>query len=227
MQKTLVIVAHDDVAASHSQQFLMAASVALPTVRYHRLDQARGSDGHFNVAQEQALLQAYDRIVWQFPFYWYSAPAVLKQWQDEVLHHRLSDSAKELGLVVTIGAQAQTYRAGGSRGFTLSELCRPFQAVALSLQWRYLPIFEVYQFDRLSETERHQLLVDYQYYVSGPATERFEDKGTWLLQQLAHWQQQRSGEDAQRYALLRDYAQSQQERLDDLWQALQLWQEGE
>lgn len=37
-------------------------------------------------AEQQALLDA-DLIVFQFPFYWYSVPSLLKEWEDMVLEH--------------------------------------------------------------------------------------------------------------------------------------------
>lgn len=38
-----------------------------------------------DVEKEQQLLLELERIVFQFPMYWYSSPALLKQWEDDVL----------------------------------------------------------------------------------------------------------------------------------------------
>ena len=40
-----------------------------------------------DVKREQADLVEHDIIVFQHPFYWYSCPAILKDWQDLVLEH--------------------------------------------------------------------------------------------------------------------------------------------
>ena len=40
-----------------------------------------------DVAREQALLLAHDVVVFQHPFFWYSTPPLLKQWEDLVLEH--------------------------------------------------------------------------------------------------------------------------------------------
>ena len=40
-----------------------------------------------DVRAEQELLVSHDVIVSQHPFYWYSSPALLKEWQDLVLEH--------------------------------------------------------------------------------------------------------------------------------------------
>ncbi len=39
---------------------------------------------HLDVAAEQALLKEADTIVFQFPVYWFNAPAMLKHWYEEV-----------------------------------------------------------------------------------------------------------------------------------------------
>ena len=40
-----------------------------------------------DVAREQQRLLAHDVIVLQHPFYWYSSPAIIKEWQDLVLEN--------------------------------------------------------------------------------------------------------------------------------------------
>ncbi|RXL71629.1 flavodoxin family protein, partial [Citrobacter sp. AAK_AS5] len=42
-------------------------------------------DGVIDVAAEQALVRAHDRIVFQFPLFWFSMPPLLKVWFDQVL----------------------------------------------------------------------------------------------------------------------------------------------
>ncbi|MEJ2755917.1 MAG: NAD(P)H-dependent oxidoreductase, partial [Gammaproteobacteria bacterium] len=38
-----------------------------------------------DIEREQHLLQTHHTIVFQHPLYWYSTPAILKEWQDIVL----------------------------------------------------------------------------------------------------------------------------------------------
>lgn len=42
---------------------------------------------NISAKREQKLLLEHDAIVFQHPFYWYSTPAILKEWQDIVLEH--------------------------------------------------------------------------------------------------------------------------------------------
>ncbi|WP_271895992.1 NAD(P)H-dependent oxidoreductase [Candidatus Phyllobacterium onerii] len=70
--------------------------------------------GTIDVDNEQRLIEAHDRIILQFPIYWYSVPAVLKNWIDRVLSHgwaygRDGDAfvGKELGLAYSTGTAAE------------------------------------------------------------------------------------------------------------------------
>ena len=80
--KTLVLVFHPDMSASRANRSLAAKAETLSgdvTVRYvYDLY----PDQKVDVATEQAALEAADRVVLQFPMYWYSTPALLKQWLD-------------------------------------------------------------------------------------------------------------------------------------------------
>ena len=83
--KTLVLVFHPDMSASRANRPLAAKAETLGddvTVRYMY---DIYPDQKVDVAAEQAALEAADRVVLQFPMYWYSTPALLKQWEDDVL----------------------------------------------------------------------------------------------------------------------------------------------
>ena len=82
--KTTVLVVHPNIKQSRVNSALAkgAQSVADVEVRYlYDLY----PDGKIDAAAEQAVLEKADRIVLQFPMYWYSSPALLKQWLDDVL----------------------------------------------------------------------------------------------------------------------------------------------
>lgn len=44
-------------------------------------------DFQIDVQAEHSLLESVDRVILQFPVYWYSSPALLKQWFDYVFNH--------------------------------------------------------------------------------------------------------------------------------------------
>ena len=78
----------------------------------------RISNFSVNADKELELLEAADRVILQFPFYWYSSPALLKGMGRRGHHRRLgptveaTHSGRELKLVVTTGSDAAKYLEG-------------------------------------------------------------------------------------------------------------------
>ena len=98
--------------------------------------------------REKELLLAHDIIIWQHPFYWYSAPPLLKQWQDVVLEHNWAYGKKGFALagkkifnVFTSGAGEQAYQPGGFNKYSIHEFLRPFERTAELCNMYYWPPF--------------------------------------------------------------------------------------
>ena len=191
MTKTLIIMSHPDITQSSSQQFLLAAVKGEEQIQVRHLESILAEQGseHFDKTLERACLQKADRIIFQFPFYWYQCPSVMKQWMDEVLTLNLSqkNKMKEFGIVVTVGAKSNRYTAGGSVGFGIEELLRPYQALANQLGWEYQTPFVIYQFQYLPEIQKQQLLVDYLYYLEN-GSHHFSEKEKWMLERMANYE---------------------------------------
>lgn len=101
-----------------------------------------------DVRREQALLLEHDVVIFHHPFYWYSTPAILKQWQDMVLEYgwaygdrgdRLRD--KLTFNVTTTGGPASAYERGGTNRFTVRELLAPWEQTANLCGMRFLAPF--------------------------------------------------------------------------------------
>lgn len=139
----LVLYAHPNPAQSHAQKVLHAAIQDLDGVVIRDLYRLYP---HFYIdpkPEQQALRQA-DLIIFQHPFYWYSSPALLKEWQDVVLEQGFAygpgGSAlkdKDFLQVVSFGAREAAYQRDGGNRFTVSELLRPFEATAHLCGLRY------------------------------------------------------------------------------------------
>ena len=184
-------MSHPDVAQSASQQFLLAAINGEGQIQIRHLEAilAEREDYHFDKTIERACLQEADRIILQFPFYWYQCPSVMKQWMDEVLTLNLLQKGKkkEFGIVVTVGAKKDRYTAGGSVGFGIEELLRPYHALANQLGWKYQTPFVIYQFQYLPETQKQQVLVDYLYYLEN-GSYQFSEKEQWMLNRMEYYE---------------------------------------
>jgi putative NADPH-quinone reductase len=188
--KTLVIVSHPEIGESSSQQYLLHSLPDTENVTLHHLE-AEYPDGLIDVKREQELLKAFDRILFQFPFYWYSSPPMLKKWQDEVLEEHFAYGfrgdklkGKEFGLILVIGNPEKEYQTGGTEGFSLSELTTPYQAVAKKTQMTYLKPLAIYQFPYMKEAERMDLLVTYQQWLTMENPDSLKAREKWICHEL-------------------------------------------
>ncbi len=137
MSKVLVISGHPDLDASYTNSVIIKqVSQHLTDVSVRRLDQLY-PDYKIDVAAEQQALIAADIVVLQFPLYWYSVPALLKKWIDDVFSfnfaygtHGDKLKGKELILSFTIGGPAESYDPLGYNHFTVEQLVHPLQQTA-------------------------------------------------------------------------------------------------
>ncbi|MFI1564435.1 NAD(P)H-dependent oxidoreductase [Streptomyces sp. NPDC020490] len=134
--RTLVLLAHPDLARSRVNATLVEAVRDLEHVTVHDLA-AVYPGGRIDIAREQRLLLEHGTIVWQFPWYWYSMPGVLKTWIDEVLTYGFAYGTggtvlhgKTLQLVTSTGGPETSYTADGHNRFTMGELLAPIRATA-------------------------------------------------------------------------------------------------
>lgn len=132
----LVLFCHPAPHRSRVNRALVRAIADLPHVTVHDLYEAY-PDHVIDVAWEQGLLLAHDIIVMQHPFYWYSTPALLKDWQDHVLEFGWAYGTdgnalrgKRLLNAVTTGGPAAAYRPDGHHGATMKELLMPISRTA-------------------------------------------------------------------------------------------------
>lgn len=114
-----------------------------------------------DVEEEQRLLLETDVIVFQHPLYWYSCPALMKEWLDSVLERGWAygeGGDKLKGKVwlqaITTGGGEETYHRTGYNQFSLSELLRPFEATARLCGMTFLPPFFLNGTGRLTDTDR-------------------------------------------------------------------------
>ncbi|MDG0811388.1 NAD(P)H-dependent oxidoreductase [Cohnella rhizosphaerae] len=148
--KTLIVVAHPDLNRSRINRAWAERLTRLPDTTVHELYRTY-PDRRIDVRREQALLDAHDRIVFQYPLYWYSTPPLLKQWFDEVLERGWAFGpggehlkGKEIGIAISTAGTADSYRPGGSNLFTIRDIARPVEALANYVGAHYLPPFAMH-----------------------------------------------------------------------------------
>ncbi|WP_238784269.1 NAD(P)H-dependent oxidoreductase [Blattabacterium cuenoti] len=99
-------------------------------------------DFKVKVNEEIKILFNVEFIVFQFPFYWYSYPSLLKEWKDKVFTKLYNDgknflSGKHLLVSITSGAEENSFHAGSRNNFTIDEFLRPIQQTAFVLNMIY------------------------------------------------------------------------------------------
>jgi len=164
-RRVLVQFAHPVLERSQVNRPLIDAVASLPGVTVNDLYEEYPTLA-IDVAREQELLVAHDVIVFHHPFYWYSTPAILKQWQDMVLEHGWAYGAGGTALTgkitfnaVTTGGPASAYRSQGYNRFTVRQLLAPYEQTASLCGMVYLAPFAVHAALRLPgrpELERNR-----------------------------------------------------------------------
>lgn len=134
--KILVLFAHPYPHASRVNAAMRQAIGDLPHVRVHDLYDLY-PDFDIDVEHEQAALLEHDVLVLQHPLYWYSGPALLKEWIDSVLRYGWAYGpggdklqGKDCVQAISTGSPTQAYEAAGYNGHTVMEFLRPFERTA-------------------------------------------------------------------------------------------------
>ena len=133
--KTLIIVTHPNIADSLINKRWVDELNKYPE-KYvvHQLYDVYPR-AHIDVVSEQKLMEAHDKIVFQFPFYWFNCPPLLKKWLDDVLTYGWAYGSKsgyklagkKVALAITAGIDEEEYNAAGRYNYTMKELTAPFE----------------------------------------------------------------------------------------------------
>jgi glutathione-regulated potassium-efflux system ancillary protein KefG len=146
---------------------LVAAAEGLAGVRVHDL-YAAYPDLDIDVSREKELLAEHDVLVWQHPFYWYSTPAILKEWQDLVLEFGWAYGpggtaleGKSFLQVITTGGREEAYQPDGFNRYRITELLAPVHQTVRLCHMTAFPPFVVHGTHRMTEPEMEAHARDY------------------------------------------------------------------
>lgn len=186
----LLLFSHPALQSSRVHTRFLEAARLLAGVTVNDLYQEY-PDFDIDVPREQALLEAHSRIVLQHPLYWYSTPALLKQWQDLVLEHGWAYGragtalrGKQVLSVVTVGGREEAYRATGLNRRTVRELLAPIEQTVRLCGMSYLPPVVMHGIHQKSEAEVAALVPDYvrvlQAFRAGELEPLVASEAPWL-----------------------------------------------
>jgi glutathione-regulated potassium-efflux system ancillary protein KefG len=149
MNRILILFAHPAFERSRAQKSLIEAISKLDGITIHDLYE-NYPEFDIDVEKEKQLLLQHPVIVWQHPLFWYSGPALLKQWQDLVLEHGWAYGkegyaldGKKIFNAITSGGEMDAYRPEGLQRSTIKDFLLPFERTAQLCRMTYLPPFWV------------------------------------------------------------------------------------
>ncbi len=143
----LVVYAHPAHERARVNPVLMASAQGVAGVDVHDLYEAY-PDFLIDVEAEQERLLSHAAVVLQFPMFWYSTPALLKEWLDLVFLHGFAYGeggtrlvGKTMLVATTTGGGAAAYGPRGGNRFTIEELLRPLEQTAALCGMRWADPF--------------------------------------------------------------------------------------
>lgn len=159
MARVLVLFAHPALEKSRVHRRLVREALEVAGITFHDLYEEYPTFD-IDVPREQELLLAHDLIVLQHPFFWYSTPAIVKQWEDLVLEHGWAYGStgdalrgKRLLSLVTTGGGASAYQHEGYNRFTMRDLLSPLDQTAVLCGMVYLPPYVIAGTHRMDDPD--------------------------------------------------------------------------
>jgi len=146
----LIVFAHPALEKARVAPAMLKAAAKLPYFPVRDLYDLY-PDLTIDVLAEQVALAVSDIVVLQFPLYWYSVPALLKEWLDLVWvpgwaygrgGHVLA--GKTLACAFSAGGSVDAYGPEGANRFTIAELIRPWEQTATLCEMRWIAPFVIH-----------------------------------------------------------------------------------
>ncbi|RYF15846.1 MAG: NAD(P)H dehydrogenase [Comamonadaceae bacterium] len=154
-----VLAAHPNWRESRVNRLLLERARGVAGARVQDLYGAY-PDYDIDVAAEQANVQAAPLVVLLHPIQWYSMPALMKLWLDEVLRYGWAYGSggtalqgKDLWLVATTGGPETSYHPQGYNRFFFDAFLPPYEQTAYLCGMRFLPPLLLHGAHRASTQE--------------------------------------------------------------------------
>lgn len=182
MARVLILFAHPALEKSRVHSRLIKHISSIEGITFHDLYEAY-PDLDIDVKKEQRLLLEHDIIVLQHPFYWYSAPAIIKQWLDLVLEHGWAYGSggtqltgKRMLNAISCGGPKIAYSKEGRNRFTIRELLAPFDQTAYLCHMKYLPPYVIHGTHKLQRQDIELYAVQYEQLLVSLGGDRISEE---------------------------------------------------
>lgn len=178
--KTLILFAHPALQKSKANLALIEGLDQMEDVTFRDLYELY-PDFDIDVKLEQELVAKHKVIVFHFPLFWYSTPAILKEWQDLVLQHGWAYGSQGNALkdkiffcAITTGGEIEGYREGDFHNHTLFQLLSPLRQTAALCKMKPIPPFVIAGTNSMKDQELQECKRDYHTLVSCIACDSFD-----------------------------------------------------
>ena len=168
----LILFAHPALQKSRVNKQLITYVRDIEGVTFHDLYEEY-PDFHIHVAREQKLLVENNIIVFHHPLFWFSVPALLKEWMDLVLEHMWAYGRKGRALkgkkllsVISTGGRESLFREQGYNRHTMAEFLIPIRRSAYVCGMEYLPPFVVHGTHKITKEEIARHGEDYKKIIT-------------------------------------------------------------
>lgn len=152
---TTLLLAHPDLASSRANRALLAGLDDLAGLEVVDL-YATYPDEQIDPSAERERLLRADRLILQFPMFWYSTPPLLKRWQDAVLTPLIYLEPDTAALLKGLPVMAATTTGGPAASYcqadmSINELFAPLRATACKAGWSWQTPFALHDVRTLDD----------------------------------------------------------------------------
>ena len=179
-RRILVVFAHPAFERSRLNRHLVEALSTVDGITFQDLYEIY-PEFDVDPKREQSLLSEHDVIVLQYPMYWYSTPALVKQWLDLVLEHGWAYGenghaleGKLMLVALTSGGPEAAYQPEGFHGHTIAELLVPMARTATLCGMQFLPPFVAHNAHRMGAGELRRHVADYRQLLEALRDDRLD-----------------------------------------------------
>ncbi len=162
MRKILILLAHPELHRSDIHAKLLPMLQSREAVSLVDL-YGEYPDFYVDVKKEQNRLLSHDVVLFQYPLYWFSAPSILKEWQDGVLEYGFAYGengdklqGKAFGQILSMGTASEDFQPETGRISSLDKLLLPQKSMAALCGMHNLPHLALYDAGSAHEEGRFE-----------------------------------------------------------------------
>ena len=171
-KKTLIIVGHPNIEQSIiNKRWIEELQKHQDIFTVHNIAEYY-PDEKINVEKEQQLIEAHEKLVWQYPFYNINSPAILKKWIENVITfgwafgpngNKLEN--KSFALAISTGAKKNDFQLNGKYQASFEDLILPFKTIALHTKMNYKGYFALHDSRNISEKALETNSQEYVHFI--------------------------------------------------------------